>query len=140
MTGIREYAIVLAVMKTITCSDCGAERKTKYANVKYCLVCRTARNMKFLKETRATCVLCDEKFAPLKRGDEVCGKCDDITSAGDPVGNCGLCGDEEVPILYRDIAVCRPCSTDPGKRKDFRQRVLRKRKIQMDANAKAESE
>lgn len=123
------------MMKTIHCSDCGQARKTRYSNTKYCILCRMARNLKFIGETILKCKACGEEFAPLKRGDIMCGKCDNIPAAGDPHGECGLCHSVAVPIVNEDIAVCHPCSTDPSKREIFTAALFQKRRLRMEAHA-----
>lgn len=122
-------------MKTITCSDCGRERKTRNKTTKYCLLCRYARNLKWLKETTVECALGDHRFAPLKRGDEVCGKCDMITSDFEPIADCSFCDRKEVPIVCEDIRVCKHCATDPDQRKKFRNAVLLKQKLVIEGRA-----
>lgn len=126
---------IISAMKTIICEDCGAERKTRYSNTKYCLVCRMARNLKFIAAATSKCGVCDKSFAPLKRGEVLCGECDDIPASGDPRGTCGLCKATDVPIVNEDISVCKPCSTDPEKRTELLAAVMMKRKLRKEGKA-----
>lgn len=120
-------------MRTITCADCSRERETRYANTKYCLVCRLARNLQFLGERTSQCIVCENRFAPLSRNDDLCGVCDNFPASGEPTGTCALCETIDIAILNEDVSVCKRCAKDPEKRVLFRKAVILKRQRAMES-------
>lgn len=114
-------------MNLIKCVDCGAERKAIYKNTKYCRVCRLSRNLDYLERLgwdSVKCVVCDARFAPMKRGDQTCPKCSYLPQCA-VVAPCGLCG-TVAQTVDKDIAVCYGCATDKKRRREF-QRALKKK-------------
>lgn len=120
-------------MHLITCRDCGSQRQTRWKNTQYCLVCRYLRNTKYILErgTKATCVECGERFAPLKRDDKFCAECAPV-SRDHPVGTCALCKSDDVTLLARGIAVCRRCAYDPNQRPLFIAALGKKKRARME--------
>lgn len=120
----------MASLRTIECADCGAPRKTRKANTKYCAICRLIRDLKYIDKATQKCIVCDNRFAPLQRGEEVCGKCDLVPAYGDPRGKCALCETDDARLVNKDVNVCRECSTDPEKRTLLRRAlILKQQKI-----------
>lgn len=113
-------------MHTITCEECGHERKTRRSNTKYCRPCRILRNITYIGDTTGTCLVCENRFAPLQRGEQICGKCDSRAGLPDPHGDCALCGAKDVSLVDSQIAVCVGCGTDVEKRQVFRAALIKK--------------
>lgn len=116
----------MAKLTIIECADCGAPRLTKRKNTKYCRVCRLIRNIEFIGADTVDCLGCDTPFAPLKRGEDVCGKCAVAGPAGDPRGTCAFCEVENASLVDSNISVCRVCATDPTKRVLFKKALVKK--------------
>lgn len=115
-------------MQTINCADCGRPRKTKRSNTKYCYPCRLLRNVAWIGLTQAKCEVCQNRFAPLERNAYLCGNCDTRRAPGDPKGTCALCHAEDVPLVDRDVSVCRACATSIEKRPTFHAALIKKQK------------
>lgn len=111
---------------TITCEDCGKEVSTPRRNTKYCIVCRLFRNTVFIGHRTKVCVECEKRFAPLNRGDVLCGGCDFTKKFVE--GSCALCERKSERLLHPDLKVCSMCATDPDKRTLFQRALAKKRR------------
>lgn len=114
-------------MDTRTCVDCGSEFGPHHKKQTYCRVCRLYQNFKFLGTTTQKCWECEGKFAPLQRGDVICGGCDDTARSTDVAGACSFCKKEQLALLHEDVTVCRSCATDPRHRAKFYRALANKR-------------
>lgn len=120
-------------MNIIYCADCGAERKARNKNTRYCRVCRLGRNIAFLGQRTNTCWMCEERFAPLSANDPMCANCD-YKSASATVAECALCH-EQAPRVDHEIAVCIACAKDPKKRPLFARALHKKVKARIEGDA-----
>lgn len=117
----------MAKPHVIKCSDCGAPRLTRWKNTKYCFLCRLIRNLEFVGDKQSKCIVCDQAFAPLKRGDDLCGHCDTIPLFEDCVGKCAFCKEDDQPLVGPEIAICIGCAKDGKIRKNVRKALLIRR-------------
>ncbi len=101
-------------MATISCTDCGAERKQCPTNTLYCKSCRLLRDLAHWASNRRTCRDCRASFAPIGRTDYRCSSCHPGTR-GRTVA-CVLCRAYGAPLLH-GIPVCAECIRSPLKRK-----------------------
>lgn len=115
-------------MNTIVCVDCGTDYQTKRKNTKRCRVCQTLQSAMYIKDRVKTCVVCEEKFAPLLSQDYICGGCDNSSHAMDAPGTCGFCGETTDRLIHESVKVCRKCSTDPDKRGLLIKALMRRQK------------
>lgn len=113
----------------IRCEDCGAPRMTRYANTKYCEICRLARNLKFVGDRTQTCLLDKKVFAPIKRGQELSLTCDPYSTPGGVEGTCGICEQDGQRLYGEHVRVCTECLDDPKKRPTIYGMLLLKAKL-----------
>lgn len=120
-----------AVVTTITCTDCGAERhNVQYRNTRYCESCRLLRNLIFLGDRTCTCSECAKEFAPTVRGERWCGEC----SVSADIGDCVLCQAADSELLRRTIPVCLRCAHDPDRRAVLIKGLRRGQRDRREAN------
>lgn len=107
-------------MATITCADCGDERRGTPKNTLYCKRCRALRDLDHWRLLTRRCAQCREPFAPLGRTDMHCGTCNPGLQAYS--GPCVLAprdrpheGRYASPIL----PVCSKCARDPRQRRNL---------------------
>lgn len=112
----------------ISCEDCGNRYETNRKNTKYCRVCRVFRDAVYNASNTKKCVSCEEKFAPINRGDMLCGRCN---FARKIEGTCALCEKKKEDMVHESIAVCWPCATDPVKRPVLIRALAKKRRATM---------
>lgn len=105
----------MAAERTIHCEDCGAEYRTRRKNTRYCSACRLLRDLLWLADRKAKCVMCDAQFAPLHSRDKLCAQCDFMHSADHGEGDCAVCRGHG-RLVRRGLAVCLPCAKDPARR------------------------
>lgn len=123
-------------MKTIVCADCGESRRTARGNTKYCYPCRLLRNVAWIGLTQSKCEVCQRDFAPIYRGEYLCGECDTARAPGDPHGNCAICHAENAPLVDSRVLVCRRCSKDPEQRRTFHSALIKKQRASKEANGR----
>lgn len=118
-------------MATITCENCGAERKNTPSNTKRCRICVAHHSLTFMmkwNESHETkCVLCRKPFNPEKRSVELCATCDVLVNDTHLLRDeCGICKGETPPndLYNRDrgynqvvpgVKACRACFQSPDK-------------------------
>lgn len=115
----------------IACADCGSEHEASNRTTKYCNVCRVFRDLAFVGTTTKNCFACSEAFAPIRRKDELCSKCD-YNHRVYGTGTCGICKAENVSTIRMDIAVCVDCMRDPNQRRTFMKAMAKKRAERME--------
>lgn len=118
----------------IRCSDCGSDYETVRKNTKYCRLCRTLRDIKFIGVRQQTCWECDQKFAPSGPQQFLCGACDTTPRKSYVTGTCALCNRQEARLLDAQVAVCVECSRDGGKRPAFFKALVKKQARLREAN------
>jgi len=106
----------MAKLHVIHCEDCGSPRLTKYANTKYCEVCRLARNLNFMKGQKFTCGVSGNKYAPIKRNQSVSLTCDPYSTPGGVTGECGVCNTKNARLYGEHVRVCVECLDSIEKR------------------------
>jgi hypothetical protein len=117
-------------LKTYECETCGARAQSPRSNAKYCVICRTFRNLKYVGAKTSKCWACKSSFAPLHRNDVLCGSCDDDATRG-PTAQCRLCQDMR-SLYHDDILICGQCMKKPAAREPvmhalFNKQVRRRR-------------
>jgi hypothetical protein len=101
-------------MATISCTDCGAERKQCPKNTLYCKACRLLRDLDHWTSNRRQCRDCRAAFAPIGRTDYRCSSCHPGSRLRQIT--CVLCRTDGAPLLS-GIPVCDQCLRAPAKRK-----------------------
>lgn len=114
-------------MPVINCADCGAERKARNKNTKYCTTCRLLRDLWFIGPKPYHCQECKQPYSPLRRGDLLCAQCD-VFDKELPAQReeCRTCGESEYRLLADDIRMCRKCAKKPELRRGLIQRLREK--------------
>lgn len=106
--------------RAIRCEDCGDRYETKRSNTKVCGACRMLRDFIFIKSGRSRCVLCDNHFAPLYRGDWLCGNCEADRLRNRESVHCPVC--KEYGPAWRDgVRACVRCLKAPAHRRTLTQ-------------------
>lgn len=113
-------------LHTIKCENCGSPRLTRRKNTKYCRLCRILKNLEYLDTWEETCIACENRFAPLQRGEDLCGDCAIFPAQGDPKGPCAICHEQDARLMEANINVCQACSTKPENRKILIQSLKKK--------------
>lgn len=112
----------------IHCEDCGAPRMTRYKNTRYCEICRLLRNLKFVGDATAKCLVDKRVFAPIKRGQQLSLTCDYLSTPGGEQGQCGICERDDQRLYGKHVRVCVECLDDPKKREAIRAQLIMKQK------------
>jgi hypothetical protein len=112
-------------MATITCHDCGDQRRSVPSNTRYCKKCRVLRELVYWHRRTRHCRECEREYAPLSRTDYWCSKCD--PGLEHKTGPCGLYPNKphEGAPTFAQIPICAGCFRDPRKR-DWLIRVMQK--------------
>lgn len=118
----------MAKLQIIHCEDCGSPRLTKYANTKYCEICRLARNLNFMRGQKFTCAVSKNRFAPIKRGQIVSLTCDPYALPGSVEGTCGIC-EKDGKLYGEHVRVCVECLDSIDKREEIYGMLLLKQKL-----------
>lgn len=116
----------------IKCSDCGGPRMTRYANTKYCEICRLLRNLKFVGDAKSKCLVDKRVFSPIKRGQQLSLTCDPLSTPGGVQGTCGICDREDQRLYGEHISVCVECLDDPARRELIRAQLIQKQAAIID--------
>lgn len=101
----------------ISCDDCSHWEEVSAKNAKRCHVCRLVKNLEFMRGRQAKCWLCEDKFCPVARDDQLCGKCCISLKSAEQV-ECAFCHLTRTSVS-KDIAVCVFCARDVQYRKRF---------------------
>lgn len=117
-------------MREIACEDCGAPRKTRMKNTKYCHACRLLKDLSFLRDRTGECVACGRKHSLTQRKAWLCQRCT-ADSGNYREGHCGVCGKENARLVWQEVAVCVDCMDNPEQRgpiiKGLIQKIARNR-------------
>jgi len=118
-------------MATITCSDCGNERRDVPRNTRYCKRCRLLRDIAYWVTRFKACRGCGKAFAPLSRPDNRCTACNPGIH-GQEV-DCKLCKRRDLRLIA-GIPVCAGCLRDPKRRQDLFDALLKGQKQDKERN------
>lgn len=121
--------------RTIRCVACGYPYETKRANTKRCRVCQLIQRITWLGNRTTKCEIEPEHhFIALDGHDKFCGKHDMLARTLDAEGECRKCGEHTTKLVHKNIAICRPCITNPAYR-DWVLTKLHQKQAWQQANA-----
>lgn len=111
----------------IQCVQCGSDHEAAKRNTTHCNVCRIVRDLAFIGPLTKKCFMCQDKFAPMNRNDNLCAKCDyNHKSYGQ--GTCVLCKKPDMQLIRMDVSVCTTCARDPEQRRRFVEGAMKKQR------------
>jgi hypothetical protein len=122
--------------RIIRCEEpgCGMPYETIRQNTKRCEVCRIYQSMFFVQNGPAStkaCEVCERDFAPIKRGEFVCGHCDPLGSRNYTEGTCSFCKEHKGNLLHKDLTICLGCARDTEQRRRVLKAIAVKRTQRM---------
>ena len=111
-------------VRELTCENCGAKCRTRFALQKYCEGCQVLRDLNYGLGERA-CVSCGDKFWPIRNTYKLCSECS-LASPGNKalIHECPHCGRPGRRVPGTEKACLRCVSTDKKVRDRYRE-VLR---------------